>query len=908
MKKLYSLLVLTLCLLAGLSANAQTVVFDFAANPWQHELGSGSGESAALGNMVDPIAAEADGYSVEMSFEQGSAQQPIRMWTGPQLRVYNGNSFTLKPVDSGKAIVGVTFTAAGASNFGLTTTAGTLDGTAWTGNHTEVTFTGTKTNRLTAISVELADVNAQTVSPGANVTMPIISPRNNTNRTDSVTVSITGDSTTTIYYTLDGTDPTDSSTPYAGPFTLFESATVKAVAYNAEGAKSAVAEVTYTITAGEQPGEQTDTTATDTTTGGKEYLFTRATEIVSGSQYLIVANVDSVLYVAKPISTNYGYLKVDQASVVNDTIVLNNLDNAFIFTAQAAEAGGSVYTITQSDGRLVYQTGTYNSFNVSDEPADGRYWDVALANMGWTITNISVNKYVQYSTSHTSFGSYANEQGLLPHLYVFSGVREVGGSGEQTDTTATDTTVVNPDYETVTFPFSQNPWNLETGSQGNDKVGGVTEPITEGAVTFSTDNGGGSTVVRMWDSNGNITLRTYRGTAITFAVQAEALAIYRIEFEANGMNYTSEIGQIDATQKTWSGNATSVTLAANATTQVKTVTVYLGERNAETVVPGVYVAAPVISPGGGEKKDSVTVSIKAGEGAYIFYTVDGSEPDWNSTRYADSFKLYESATVKAIAYDDEGNPSTVTEVTYTIVISEQTDTTATDTTATEGVIFSDAATSSQNDLIVENVVLPDQMTYIWRFDSKYGAVASGYDAANKQNLPAEAVLKTPILSIPALDAADPEAKPALSFDHAIGYVSAAAASGYMELKARALDEPTATTRALKAGEWVVLPLTFPDLKEGKNFSDFAEVEVDLSEFAGRDIEIGFFYKSDAEVAPTWEVRNIEVTCRKKEATAIEALTIQPAAQAAAVYDLQGRRVSNPSRGVYIVGGRKVYIK
>ena len=46
------------------------------------------------------------------------------------------------------------------------------------------------------------------------------------------TVTITADEGTNIYYTIDGIDPTNSSTHYTGPFVVNEDATIKAIAYS----------------------------------------------------------------------------------------------------------------------------------------------------------------------------------------------------------------------------------------------------------------------------------------------------------------------------------------------------------------------------------------------------------------------------------------------------------------------------------------------------------------------------------------------------------------------------------------------------------------------------------------------------------------------------------------------------
>src|SRR5260370_16555236 len=51
----------------------------------------------------------------------------------------------------------------------------------------------------------------------------------------------------TIFYTTDGSTPTTASTPYSGPITLGQSATVKAMAAASGMANSTVASATYTI-------------------------------------------------------------------------------------------------------------------------------------------------------------------------------------------------------------------------------------------------------------------------------------------------------------------------------------------------------------------------------------------------------------------------------------------------------------------------------------------------------------------------------------------------------------------------------------------------------------------------------------------------------------------------------------
>ena len=128
---------------------------------------------------------------------------------------------------------------------------------------------------------------------------------------------------------------------------------------------------------------------------------------LADGEYWIIANN----CVAVPLTTDYGYLDVDPSIDGRSTAA-----NAFTFTS----VGEGLYTIQDSNGKYLYMTGTFNSFNVSAEFVDdsGYYWTLATDGESYVIRNTSNDKYVQYSEQYTSYGAYPDARGLLPNLVL----------------------------------------------------------------------------------------------------------------------------------------------------------------------------------------------------------------------------------------------------------------------------------------------------------------------------------------------------------------------------------------------------------------------------------------------------------------------------------------------------------
>ena len=93
---------------------------------------------------------------------------------------------------------------------------------------------------------------------------------------------------------------------------------------------------------------------------------------------------------------------------------MDNLDDAFIF----AGTNNSSITIQQSDGKFWYQSGNYTSISIGDSISSDSYYTITRNDDGtFKILNNTTKRYLQYSTSYETFGSYTNVSGIVPTLY-----------------------------------------------------------------------------------------------------------------------------------------------------------------------------------------------------------------------------------------------------------------------------------------------------------------------------------------------------------------------------------------------------------------------------------------------------------------------------------------------------------
>ena len=233
------------------------------------------------------------------------------------------------------------------------------------------------------------------------VAKPVITPGSGAYMEPQTVTLSCGTEGAAIYYTLDGSVPDETGTPYTGPITIGTDATLRAVAIKGSD-KSEVAVANYYFLG--QEGT---------------YNYQRVTAApISGKHYLMVADNGGTLIAARPVyvgTKTYGYLYGKSVTAVNDIVTLSTDTLAFTFEAAA---GG--YRIIDGKGRYYYQEGTFSTFTPTADAALADIWTVTANGDGtFAIKASDSGNVIQYSPRYSSYGNYATPQSanLYPMLF-----------------------------------------------------------------------------------------------------------------------------------------------------------------------------------------------------------------------------------------------------------------------------------------------------------------------------------------------------------------------------------------------------------------------------------------------------------------------------------------------------------
>lgn len=171
-------------------------------------------------------------------------------------------------------------------------------------------------------------------------------------------------------------------------------------------------------------------------------------------------------------------------------------------------------------------------------------------------------------------------------------------------------------------------------------------------------------------------------------------------------------------------------------------------------------------------------------------------------------------------------------------------------------IFTELFNVGQGDFTIDNKVMNDPLTFVWKADEKYGYMkASAF--ANKVAYASESWLVSPVIDL--TQAKETE----LSFDEAANFFK-----GLDNFKA-------ACSLKVKeeGGEWT--NVAYNVAVEGNSWT-FGTATADLAAYDGKKIQLAFAYTSTAELAGTWEVKNLYVKAKTDKApVVIEAPVFTP---------------------------------
>jgi hypothetical protein len=432
-----------------------------------------------------------------------------------------------------------------------------------------------------------------------------------------------------------------------------------------------------------------------------------------------------------------------------------------------------------------------------------------------------------------------------------------------------------------------------SSSNTDESVSLVGQSFTNGDITISFAKGSSSNYSGAYGTE----VRWYQGATMTVSAPSDynITKIFVQTVKNSKGNFTatdangSEIGTVEGegtsatTPITWTGTASgAITLTANKAIRFSYIEVTYSAAGEE------FLAAPTFSIGTATYYEAQTVEISQSEADDIYYTIDGTEPTTASTVYTGAITVSETTTIKAIAIS--GNlTSDVASATYTIVYP------------TEVKSIAEAIATESGTAI--NVNFPLTVAYV-NGGNIFATDAAGdfiqvfiYNSGLKTNdvIPAGWIATYTLYSNYT-----PEFVPVSTLP---------TATETAEFTAAAVDPASISTDMVNSVvvlNGVSFTEATPDTKT--NFTGtVGETELTFrNNYTIDSVEAGTYDVTVVVTVYSGNVQLYPISYSVSGESGINTVSAAATATTAEVYNLQGIRVANPTRGgIYIINGQKI---
>ena len=530
--------------------------------------------------------------------------------------------------------------------------------------------------------------------------------------------------------------------------------------------------------------------------------YAKQTSFAGEGNYVFVAmGVDGQYYPfgrLKGDSYTYGYM-YPSAIEVSDGVIAADVAADYVISVVATDAG---YTLQNAIGKYIYNSGTYNNFNVADEVSDSGYFDWTITKTGgadlFEITNATSGKTVKlnYYSGSYSYGEYS-ESTVEGYTY----------------------------YE-----------NTLLGDEGDFEAYDVTIDAALSYIWTNTSSYG-------WKASAyaNSTYYTTESYLVSPAIEISESATLPYFTIDEAYRYSSGSGEDltvwVSTDYSASSAAGLIALRAAATSANNAAAVYVydGSSWAEYTTDEATIAA-------------IDESVYDAIGSTYLTSPTTTIP----TYLASAYPYAESEDKVGVVYYSASSTLSITEYTYdgTTWAATPTYTSASTTLSKNGTEISaemstylseDFTNNNDGGFVAEDINLGG-LSYVWATTTSYGWKASGYKSGYYET---ESWLVSPSIDLRKATA------PYLTMTHVHRYL---------------LDEDdqpdylnvlisTDYSSSVSSANWDVLTVGWAT---GSDWTFVESGDVDLSEYAGQTVYVAFKYISDTSCAPTWEISSITI--------------------------------------------------